>query len=101
MRESGPVGRAFAGEHIDMPLLRPGKTERESSNPNRPVRKSLSPADREMLLIAFAAAAVLSMLLVIRVTHRGAPVGPGQMVMIGFVVSAALWLVHLSAAHRK
>jgi hypothetical protein len=54
-----------------------------------------------MFLIAIAAAAVLSALLVIRVTHRAAPVGPGQMVMIAFVVSAALWLVRLSATHRK
>jgi hypothetical protein len=84
-----------------MPFPRPDKTERESSAPNRPVRKSLSPADRAMFLVAIATTAMLSALLVIRVTHLGAPVGPGQMVMIGFVVSGAIWLVRLSAAHRK
>jgi hypothetical protein len=84
-----------------MPFLRPGKTERESSALNRPARKSLSPADRAMFAVAIAATAVLSALLVIRVTHRGAPVGLGQLAMIAFVVSAALWLVRLSATHRK
>jgi hypothetical protein len=80
-------------------VLRLGK--REYPGPNRPIRKSLKPADRTMFLIAIAATAMLCALLVIRVTHRGAPPGPGQIIMIGFVVSAALYLVRLSAAHRK
>ena len=84
-----------------MPFPRPGKTEHESSDPHRSSRKSLSAADRAMFLIAIGATAVLCALLVIRATHRGAPVGPVQIVMIGLVVSGALWLVRLSAAHRK
>jgi len=84
-----------------MPFRRPGKTEQESSDPNTPFRKSLSPADRSMFLIAIAATALLCALLVIRVIYRDAPVGPGQMIMIGFVASGALWLVRLSAADRK
>jgi hypothetical protein len=86
-----------------MPFLRLvlGLGKRERPGPNRPVRKSLSAADRAMFLIAIAATAVLCAVLVIRVTHRGAPPGPGQIIMIGFVVSAALYLVRLSAAHRK
>ena len=87
-------------------VLRRGKCERaspgsKSPDTNRPFRKSLTPADRAMLLIAISVTAMLSALLVIRVTHQGGPLGPGQLIMIGLVVSGALFLVHLSAAHRK
>jgi hypothetical protein len=101
IRESSPVGGRISKGRNDMPFLKLGKSERAGPDPSRPVRKSLKPADRAMFLIAIAASAVLSALLVIRVTHRGSPLGPGQMIMIAFVVSGALCLVRLSAAHRK
>jgi hypothetical protein len=101
MREFSPVGARVSWGHTDMPFLSLGKSEREDPDPNRPDRKLLSAADRTMFLIAIAATAVLSALLVIRVTHHGAPLGPGQMIMIAFVVGGALCLVGLSAAHRK
>jgi hypothetical protein len=96
--------------HNGMPFLRlflrRDKSERaspgsKSSDTSQPVRKSLMPADRAMFLIAISVTAMLCALLVIRAIHRGGPLGPGQMIMIGFVVGGALCLVRLSAARRK
>ena len=74
---------------------------RNASARNLPDRKSLSTSDRAMVVIVIAVTVALCALLVARVIEPEPSPGPCQLVTLAFVIIGALWLVRLSANHKK